>query len=156
MKSEACERYFEDPEAHEAHLEGCAECAAFFGELDQAEHAVVVPARPVAVDPEALPLAPWESAQHRSWPLVLGVLLAIVSAVSALFLIAGESPLRGSFRTVAAQVPPVTVLADFFHLTGKAMPNAPTAWLVVIGISFVAVNAILFVLLRRAPRGLDA
>lgn len=155
MKSEACERYFEDPEAHGAHLETCSECAAFFGELDEPLPAATTMPR-IAVDPQALPLAPWEGAQHRSWPLVVGVLLAVAAAAIALFLIAGESPLRGSVRAVTAQVPHVNVLTRFFQLTGSAIPNAPAGWLIGIGLSFIVVNAFLFVLLRRAPRGLDA
>lgn len=155
MKSDACEPYFEDPDAHPEHLETCAECAAFFGGLDEAAPAAL-PSRPVAVDPQTLPLAPWEGAQHRSWPLVLGVLLAIAAAVSALFVVAGESPLLGPVRAFVTQIPHVAVLAEFFRLAGTAIPNAPTGWLIGIGVSFVAVNAVLFVLLRRPPRGLDA
>jgi hypothetical protein len=155
MKSETCERYFEDPEGNAGHLETCAECAAFFGELDQ-PIAKDAPLPPIAVDPAALPLAPWEEAQHRSWPLVVGVALAVIAAASAMFAMAGVSPLAGHVRAFTAQVPHVRVLANVFRLTGNAMPNAPTGWLIGIGVSFIVINAVLFVLLRRAPRGLDA
>jgi len=34
--------------------------------------------------------------------------------------------------------------------------NAPTTWQITIGVLFVIVNTVLVLLLRRAPRGIDA
>jgi hypothetical protein len=151
MKSPSCEQYLEDPEAHAAHPESCAECRALFAELGDAPSA-----RPIAVNVDALPVAAWEGAKHRPWPLVGGVTLAVLAMTFAFFLVAGESPVRGLVRAIASAIPQVGLLFDFFHLTGTAIPNAPTMWQVGIAISFLVVNTLLFLLLRRAPRGIDA
>jgi hypothetical protein len=84
MKSESCQRYLEDPEANPSHPETCAECAFF------AEIGADVSPRPVAI--EALPLAPWEGARHRAWPLVLGIALALLVIAAAVFAAAGTTP----------------------------------------------------------------
>lgn len=151
MKTPDCERYLEDPDAHAAHLDSCADCRALFGELD-----VDVPVRAVAVDAAKLPLAPWEGASHRSWPLVIGVLLAVLTMAFALFLVAGESPASGVARSILSAIPQFGVLVRVFHLTGDAIPNAPTVWQIGIAVAFLVVNTLLFLLLRRAPRGIDA
>ena len=44
---------------------------------------------------------------------------------------------------------------DSFSLAGGALHKAPMAWHVAIAVSFVAINTILFLLLRRAPKGID-
>ncbi|HEX8152961.1 MAG TPA: hypothetical protein VF698_07550 [Thermoanaerobaculia bacterium] len=151
MTTESCERFLEDPEAHAAHLETCADCRAFFAELD-----APVAERPIAVDPDALPLAPWEGASHRPWPLVAGVVLAVLAMGIAFFLVAGESPLAGMIAAVAREVPQLGFLVDFIQLTGNAAQHAPATWQIAVGISFVVVNTVLFLLLRRSPRGIDA
>lgn len=141
MTSDKCTRYFEDPEGHEAHLGECAECRAVQQQLEAR-----VLSQPVRV--EALPLAPWEGAGHRSWPLVLGGALAITAIASALFAIAAVSPidlLMQSFRGS------VTIARAMVGVGGGLLETAPV---LILGL-FVIVNGILFALLRRAPKGID-
>jgi hypothetical protein len=75
----ACDHYLEDPEANAEHLRECESCRALFGGLEQ---------RPVELRPIAhreLPLAPWEGAAHRAWPLVVGGALAVLALALSLF-----------------------------------------------------------------------
>jgi len=136
MKTPDCERYIEDPEGNASHLGSCAECRALFG----ANAAVPAP----KIDIEALPLAPWEGAQHRSWPLVTGAALAIFAIAYALFAASGSSPAAA----LLANVPTLERVREIVFM----MQRAPLA---VVAVLFVAVNTLLFALLRRAPKGLD-
>lgn len=145
-----CDQYLEDPEAHAAHLESCPSCQAMFGELDDA---VAIEARPVRVD--ALPLAPWEGASHRTWPLVLAGAISLLVLAVVLFLSAGTPPLRGIAKAVASAIPSVELLMNLSHLAGGALHNAPVMWHIAIAVSFVVINTVLFFLLRRAPKGID-
>ena len=86
MTSDQCTRYFEDPEGRAAHLAECAECRAIQQQLEAR-----VLNQPVRV--EALPLAPWEGADHRSWPLVIGGALTVTAIAAALFAAASTSPI---------------------------------------------------------------
>ena len=141
MKSEQCTRYLEDPDANAAHLADCDECRAMHDEL-----AGQVAAHPIRID--ALPLAPWEGATYRSWPLVLGASLAVIAIAAALFAAAGASPLVAVGEAVREAVPSAGLMIGVLRMMGGAAPIA-------IVISFLAVNAILFALLRRAPKGID-
>jgi len=136
MKTPDCERYIEDPEANASHLETCEECRALFG----ADASVPVP----KIDVNALPLASWEGAQHRPWPLVTGAALAIFAIAAALFAASGASPAD----TLAANVPTL----DRLHALVLLMRQAP---IMVVGVLFVVVNTLLIALLRRAPKGLS-
>ncbi|HVR39603.1 MAG TPA: hypothetical protein VMU84_10950 [Thermoanaerobaculia bacterium] len=139
-----CERYLQDPEANAGHLETCAECRAFFETLDApVEH------RPMTVD--ALPLASWEGASHRPWRLVISAALSVIAFVVMFFTFTGVSP-----RVVASALPPLDVLLDLPQVAGGFIHNAPSTWRLVIAILFFIVNAVLYLLLRRAPRGIDA
>jgi hypothetical protein len=142
--NDACERYIEDPEANASHLDTCDECRALFGELESP-----VPHRPIAVD--ALPLAPWEGASHRAWPLVAVGALLLIGVATAAFIVSGISP-----RVLIAQLPSLDILATLVNGSGGFAQHAPTAWQIGIGIAFVVVNMILVLLLRRSPRGVDA
>jgi hypothetical protein len=139
-----CEEYLSDPEANAAHLESCALCRAMFEELDDL---VAVQHRPVDVD--ALPLAPWEGAAHRTWPLVAAGVVALLILTVVLCFAAGISSFRGVATAVFSAIPPVEGLVKFFQHTGQAL-GAPT-----VALLFVVINSILFLLLRRAPRGMD-
>lgn len=135
-----CEEYLQDPEANAAHLAACAECRAL--EEDLALPADV-PHRPLRVD--ALPLAAWEGASHRTWPLVgAGVVAALTLAV-VLSAYAGISPLT----VVTSSMPSLQAVLTFLQLTGRAIGGP------VVAVLFVAINTILFLLLRRAPKGVD-
>ena len=135
-----CDDYLQDPEAHRAHVETCAVCRAITEDLD-AE--VEVSPRPVNLD--ALPLAAWEGAQHRTWPLVAAALVAMLTLAIVLAAAAGVSPIRAA----TASLPSLQALLTFLQLTGQAM-GAP-----LVAVLFVVINSVLFLLLRRPPRGVD-
>lgn len=145
-----CEAYLEDPEKHQAHVETCAACRDLFSDLD-AE--VPVTPRPIAVD--ALPLAPWEGASHRTWPLVAAGIASVAMLAVALFLAAGTPPLRGIARAIASSVTSFEAASKFFQLFGNGLHSAPAVVHVTIAVLFVAINSLLFILLRRAPKGID-
>jgi hypothetical protein len=48
------------------------------------------------------------------------------------------------------------MMREILRLASTAVRNAPLTWQVTIGVLFVVVNTILVLLLRRAPRGIDA
>ena len=140
MKTEACERYLADPEANASHLDECVECAALFGSGDA----------PFQVKLDALPLAPWEGAAHKSWPLVIGGALTVFCIAAALFTIAGV-PLTA----LVSSIPSFSTLQLLMRDVGDGLQHAPAPWQIAIAISFLVVNTVLIVLLRRAPKGID-
>lgn len=135
--NEDCLRYAEDPEAHAAHLQTCETCRAAYGAID---------VKPVSVD--ALPLAPWEGASYRAWPLVLGGALAVLAIALALCAAASISPLAA----LAAGMRFDAARAAIATIDEKLRPLGPFVFAVL----FLAVNSLLVLLLRRAPRGIDA
>lgn len=139
-----CERFFEDPDAHAGHLDRCADCQAVFGAADLKSR---------AIDVDALPLAPWEGASYRSWPLVLGGALTLFVLATALFLMAG-GPERGAMQ-ILSSIPSVDLVMRAMQMFGSAVREAPRGWQIAVVVSFFAVNAVLLLLLRRAPRGID-
>lgn len=145
-----CEDYLQDPEANAAHLESCAECRAIAEELDDA-----IAVAPRAISLDALPMATWEGASHRTWPLVAAGAVAVAILAVVLFLAAGISPLQGIARAVTSAVPSLDLMVNLSQLAGGALHKAPVAWHIAIAVSFVAINTILFLLLRRAPKGID-
>jgi hypothetical protein len=148
MKNESCERYLQDPEANASHLETCEECRALFGVPE-------LLIEPAAVSVDVMPLAPWEGASHRSWPLALAGGAVVLCAAIALFIVAGVAPLAGVARAVANAIPSVDLVLSASRLIGTGLQHAPASWQIAIGAGFVAVNTIFFLLLRRAPRGID-
>ena len=145
MNPESCQRYLEDPDANAAHLAECAECGAL---ADGLEASGLGPRASVTSE---LPLAAWEGASYRPWPLVAAGTIAIAVIAGLLFAATGTSPIE----ILRGKIPSTDVIASMFRLAGGAVQNAPVAWQVGIGISFVIVNGIFIALLRRAPRGLD-
>jgi ABC-type amino acid transport system permease subunit len=143
--NEDCQRYLEDPEANAAHLRDCAECRAVFDALG-----LDVEAKPLHVG--ELPLASWEGAAHRPWPLIAAGTVAVVALAIAVYFMAGLTPLR----VFSSEMTRLEMLRDVLRLTSAAVRNAPMTWQVTIGVLFVIVNTILVLLLRRAPRGIDA
>jgi hypothetical protein len=133
--NEPCQRFAEDPEANAAHLRECERCRALYGELPT--HSVKI---------EALPLAPWEGATYRSWPLVIGVALAVLALALALCAAAGITPLVAMMIAAQTQI----------SRAGQVYEKLRTFGPLVYGILFLIVNSILILLLRRAPRGIDA
>ncbi|HKO58623.1 MAG TPA: hypothetical protein VJ276_22340, partial [Thermoanaerobaculia bacterium] len=128
MKSESCQRYLEDPEANASHPETCAECAFF------AEIGADVARRPVKI--ETLPLAPWEGARHRSWPLVLGGALAVLAIAAAVFSAAGMTPMQVLRRLL----PNLDLIMSTVRLLGDGVQHAPAGLQIAIGVSFLVVN----------------
>ena len=135
-----CEEYLQDPDANAAHLQTCAECRAIEEELAvpvEIEH------RPLRVD--ALPMASWEGASHRTWPLVGAGLVAALTLAIVLSAYAGISPVT----VMTSQMPSLEALLTFLQLTGRAIGGP------LVAVLFVAINTILYFLLRRAPKGVD-
>lgn len=145
MTRESCQLYLKEPEANASHLAECAVCRELAETLASR---IEAPAVQIA----AMPLAPWEGASHRSWPLVAMGVIAVAVIAALLFAAAGTSPLQ----VLRGNVPSTDVVASLLRLAGGAVRNAPVAWQVGIAILFIVINAIFFALLRRAPRGLDA
>jgi hypothetical protein len=48
------------------------------------------------------------------------------------------------------------MMRTMLRLASTAVRTAPLTWQVTIGVLFIVVNTILVLLLRRAPRGIDA
>lgn len=135
-----CEEYLRDPDANAAHLETCAECRAIEEDLAlplEIEH------RPLRVD--ALPMASWEGASYRTWPLVGAGLVAALTLAIVLSAYAGISPMT----VMSSQMPSIEALLTFLQLTGRAIGGP------LVAVLFVAINTILYLLLRRAPKGVD-
>jgi hypothetical protein len=145
-----CEDYLEDPEKHAAHLESCAACRSLVEELDEE---VEVRSRPL--DLEALPMASWEGASYRTWPLVAAGVSAVLTLAIVLFLAAGTSPLRGIAGAVTSGVTSFETLSNFFRLFGRGLHSAPAGVHITVGVLFLVINAVLFFLLRRSPKGID-
>jgi hypothetical protein len=147
MNRESCRQYLEDPEANASHLADCAECRAIAESLQASGLGPRA-----SVDVETLPLAAWEGASHRAWPLVAAGAIAVAVIAGLLFAASGTSPLE----ILRGNVPSRDVMASVLHLAdGGAIQNAPIKVQILIGISFVLINAIFIALLRRAPRGID-
>ena len=135
-----CQRYAENPEANLAHLRDCLACRELYALLDAR-----VESRAVNVD--GLPMAGWEGAGYRSWPLVIGGALALLTIAFSLCMIAGIS----FFSAMSAG-------ARFDWRGTLAMADEAVRPLGPIGFAaaFLVVNTLLVLLLRRAPRGIDA
>jgi hypothetical protein len=144
-----CDDYFEDPEKNAAHLESCDACRAMVEELDAP---IEVQHRPMSLD--ALPLASWEGAKHRTWPLVAAGAAAVLILAVVLFLAAGTPPLRGIATAVVSSFSIETSM-KFLQYLGSGLHGAPMLVHVTIAVLFVVINTILFFLLRRAPKGID-
>lgn len=141
---EACQRYLEEPEKDARHLAECEECRALFDTLGLAVDSP-------AVSVGSMPLAPWEGASHRAWPLVAGGALLVLAVAVAVCLWAGVPPLRVVQSSFAA----LTTARTSISSVAEALRQASTIWQIAFGLLFVAVNTALVVLLRRAPRGIN-
>jgi hypothetical protein len=140
-----CQRYLEDPEAHAGHLAQCENCRALFDTLG-----LPVDERPLSVG--NLPLAPWEGASHRAWPLVAGGVGLLLAVAAAVCYWAGVAPLRVLQSSLATVQNTRTMISG----AATALREASLVMQVSFGLLFIAVNTALIFLLRRAPRGIDA
>ena len=136
--------FLQDPEAHAAHLDQCAECRALAGRLDAS-----VAADPIAMDP--LPLANWEGAAYRSWGFVAAISVILAAMAIALCHMAGLSPVH--VVTSDASFDEWRVLLG--TMSG-ALRRASLGWQIAFGAAFVVVNTLLVFLLRKPTRGVDA
>jgi hypothetical protein len=141
--NDACRRYAEDPEGNAAHLRDCLACREIYALLDRP-----VDAKNIDV---AVPFAPWEGAGYRSWPLVIGAALALTAIAFALCAAAGISPASAIATGMSASQWRVYIIA-----AAEALRSASPIWQVAFGFGFLVVNTVLVLLLRRAPRGIDA
>ncbi|HEY6141107.1 MAG TPA: hypothetical protein VI670_25400 [Thermoanaerobaculia bacterium] len=145
--NDACQRYLENPEANPEHAKECAECRALFDAL-----AISMEDRRSRLSLDELPLAPWEGAKHRPWGLVAAAAIFVVALTVVFFAVAGASPLS----VLSSEMSRLEMMREIFRLASAAVRTAPLTWQVTIGVLFVVVNTILVLLLRRAPRGIDA
>jgi hypothetical protein len=143
----ACQLYLEDPEANAAHLETCAECRAVAAALAAKAEVEAAP-----IDVDALPLAPWEGSSQRSWPFVLGGTAIVIAIALALCDAAGMSPLHVAEGSLAS----METIRNLLNGAASSLRAASIGAQVAFGVAFLVVNALLIVLLRRAPRGIDA
>lgn len=158
--NEACERFIEDPEGQREHAAGCADCAALLRDLDRLD-SVLIDTHPgeshlAARVTSHLPVAPWEGATYRSWRIVLGALAVLTLSLASAFVLAGISPLVGFLEAVRSSLLPSLGLARFAPRLPELLETAPLSIRFGIVASFLIVNAALFILLRRLPRGYDA
>ena len=86
---------------------------------------------------------------HRTWPLVAAGVAATLILSLVLFFAAGVSSLNGIVNAVTSGIPPLQPVVRALQLTGRAI-GVP-----IVAVLFLAINSILFLLLRRAPRGID-
>ncbi|HXH38115.1 MAG TPA: hypothetical protein VNN08_05780 [Thermoanaerobaculia bacterium] len=147
MTDNACQRYLEDPEANAAHLQTCAECRAEAAGLAEKAGAETAP-----IDLDALPLAPWEGSSHRPWGLVLGGAVIVIAIALALCDASGMSPLHVAESSLAS----MEGIRNLLNRATTSLRTAPIGMRIAFGAAFLLVNALLVVLLRRAPRGIDA
>lgn len=147
MTEDACQRYLEDPEANAAHLQTCAECRAVSAALS-----AKAGGEPTSIDVNTLPLAPWEGSSHRPWPLVLGLGAVLVIIALALCDAAGMSPVHVAESSLAS----MEAIRRFVNSATTTLRGASFGWQIAFGAAFLIVNALLVLLLRRSPRGIDA
>jgi hypothetical protein len=147
MTENACQQYLEDPEANAAHLRTCAACRA-----ETAALAVKTDAEPAPIDVNALPLAPWEGSSHRPWPLILGGTAIVIAIALALLDAAGLSPMHVAESSLAS----MEAIRNLLNRASSSLRSASLVTQVAFGAAFLVINALLILLLRRAPRGIDA
>lgn len=160
MRTPDCERWMNEPDSLEAHPRSCASCAAVEAELEGVDRVIeqttAQPAGSLApLLTERLPVAPWEGSHSRSWSLAIIALLAIAGAGALLFALVGISPLEGlvgSMRGLAAQQ---RALFGVGESMGSFLRSAPAGFHVLIAAAVILVNLVLFLMLRRGPRGYD-
>lgn len=153
--TDACQHPRDDYERLVAEAERCENCAEYLREIDGLD-AVVPPveAEGLRIDPARLPIAPWEGAGHRSWPLLLASLILAAIVAALLFSAAGIGIGEGVRGTVQAMARGNMLrLAAAF---GESVRQAPMQFHVLIFAAFFGINFILFRLLKRPPRGADA
>jgi len=147
MTNDPCQQYLEDPEANADHLRTCARCRA-----EAAALAAKSDVEPPSINVDALPLAPWEGSSHRAWPFVLGGTAIVVIIALALCDAAGMSPVHVAEGSLAS----MEIFRNQLKSWAESLRGASIGAQLAFGAAFLIVNGLLVVLLRRAPRGIDA
>src|SRR5258708_12315490 len=118
MTDERCQRYLEDPEGNAAHPAECDACRLLASTLD--DTSVDLPAE---VDVNALPLAAWEGAGHRPWPLVLSLAAGVFVLALMLCFAAGTS----ITRAVSSSAASFDIIRDLIRMPCDPAPHAPAS-----------------------------
>jgi hypothetical protein len=79
----------------------------------------------------------------------------VLVLATVLFLASGISPLQGIASAVRSTFPSIELLMNVTNIAGGGLHKAPVTWHIAIAVSFVLINTVLLLLLRRAPKGLD-
>lgn len=145
-----CRRFLEEPEANRAHADQCHVCRVLFEELSRTAS---LERKSLIDEVDELPVAPWEGARYRPWSVLAAVTLTLAVATLIAFATSGSS-LIAYIRSLfaPARIDVVNVGFSFSELISRA----PAGFHVAVIVGFVAVNALLFFLLRRPTRGYDA
>ena len=159
MKEE-CRRFIEDPELEQEHALLCDECAALLEQPDGLDEKLaelrVETRASMAESLGDMPVAPWEGARHRSWGLVIAGAIAIIGLAAAAFSLIGVSPATGISDAVRGSLNSQVGWVRLFRVAPQLLREAPMQFHVFLFISFLSVNFLLYLLLRREPRGTDA
>jgi len=159
MTDPRCLQFRENPEAYSSHPENCEACAATLEEVTDLDRRIATQVllsdvSPIELDSRNLPVAPWEGASERAWPLAVLGALALVFMAVILFLLSGVSPTDGFQAVLMSQLPRFE-LFEVASVVGEGLRAAPLRVHLFILIAFVVVNVVFVRLLRRAPRGVD-
>lgn len=151
----------EDPELEHEHTLECDECAALLEEPDALDERLAelrVETQGSMADRLAadIPVAPWEGARHKSWGLVIAGAIAILGLAAAAFTLIGISPAEGIPDVVRGSFTSQVGWVRLFRVAPELLREAPLQFHVFLFISFISVNFLLYLLLRREPRGTDA
>lgn len=160
MTDTRCEAFMQDPERFASHPDDCADCRKLMVELEQLDRDIV--ADRLETRPEdgpaivkSLPLAAWEGARFRSWPLAIASAIVILAAAASVFAMVGISPLAGVVNSIYGQLTHSVGYVDATRHVAGMLQRAPIVFHVGVAVAFLAVNAVFYYLLRRAPRGID-
>ncbi|HUO85377.1 MAG TPA: hypothetical protein VM534_09715 [Thermoanaerobaculia bacterium] len=160
--SSSCEAYRSDPGQWPGHLAGCARCQDLERDLERVDRELhtygSIPASPdlSASIGSSLPVAPWEGAGHRPWSLIGAGALLILVAAATVFVLLGLSPLQGWTTSLRESLPSGAGLMEIARSLSAILSQAPRAFHLFVAGSFLLVNLLFVVLLRRTPRGYDA
>ncbi len=161
MTDSTCRQFRGDPEAFSTHPERCVACAGILEEITEFDREfasrAMLPGGPSLepLDSRTLPVASWEGASERAWPLAVLGALALVFLAVILFLLSGISPADGFRAALVSQLPRLELL-EIASVVGDGLRAAPLRVHLFILAGFTFINVIFVWLLRRAPRGIDA
>ena len=162
MTGRGCEDYRLDADRFDAHAATCEDCRRLSEQLATLDRNVT---DAVAIEPRdafagdimsGLPIAPWEGSGFRAWLVVLAGAASIAIGAVLVFLFMGISPIEGFISALSQRVLPRLALLDAGQSLATILGHASMKFHFVLGVSFVIVNVVFVLLLRRPPRGYDA